>query len=154
MTKQPPLSAQQVLERIPQQEPFRFIDEILEIDSEHVEATYRWRPDADFYRGHFPGNPVTPGVLLVESMAQASLVAQGIYLLADEQSPDEALKFVTVFTDANVEFSGMVRPGDRVRISSKKVFYRRRKLRVEAKMCLDDGSLVCSGVISGMGVPK
>jgi 3-hydroxyacyl-[acyl-carrier-protein] dehydratase len=154
MSRHPLLTAQQVLARIPQQDPFRFIDEILEIDGEHVEATYRWRPDADFYRGHFPGNPVTPGVLLVESMAQASLVALGIYLLAHEQSPDEALKFITVFTDANVEFSGMVRPGDRVRISSKKIFYRRRKLRVEAKMCLADGTLVCSGVISGMGVPK
>lgn len=154
MTKQPSLTPQQVLDRLPQQPPFRFVDAILEIDSDHVEATYRWRPDSDFYRGHFPGNPVTPGVLLVESMAQASLVAQGIYLLSNEQSPDEALKFITVFTDANVEFSGMVRPGDRVQISSKKIFYRRRKLRCEASMRLDDGTLVCSGVISGMGVPK
>ncbi len=154
MTPHPHLTAQEVLDRLPQQPPFRFVDAILEIDAEHVEATYQWRADSDFYRGHFPGNPVTPGVLLIESMAQASLVAQGIYLLAAEQSPDEALKFITVFTDANVEFSGMVRPGDRVRISSKKIFYRRRKLRCEARMCLEDGTVVCSGVISGMGVPK
>jgi len=95
------LSPNEVLARLPQQEPFRFVDEILEIDDEHVLAAYRWRPEADFYRGHFPGNPVTPGVLLVESMAQASVVALGIYLLEKELA-DEAGKLVTLFTDANV----------------------------------------------------
>ena len=78
------LSPAEVLARLPQRPPFRFVDEILELDEEHVVAAYRWREDADFYRGHFPGNPVTPGVLLIESMAQASVVALGIYLLEKE----------------------------------------------------------------------
>jgi 3-hydroxyacyl-[acyl-carrier-protein] dehydratase len=143
-----------VLAAIPQREPFRFVDEILEIDDEHVVATYRWREDADFYRGHFPGNPVTPGVLLVESMAQAGVVALGLFLLARDSSPADVEKLVTVFTDANVEFSGLVRPGDRVRITGRKVFYRRRKLRSQVEMCLEDGSVVCAGVLSGMGVPR
>ena len=69
------LSPKEVLDRIPQQEPFRFIDEIIEIDGDHCSASYRWREDAAFYRGHFPGDPVTPGVLLVEALAQASVVA-------------------------------------------------------------------------------
>ena len=107
------LSAADVLARLPQKEPFRFVDEILEIDPDHVVAAYRWREDADFYRGHFPGNPVTPGVLLVESMAQAAVVALGIYLL-ELEAPEEAGKLVTLFTDVNVEFSGLVRPGQRV----------------------------------------
>src|SRR5512145_2125213 len=119
------LSPEQVLARIPQREPFRFVDEILEVDDEHVVASYRWRPEADFYRGHFPGDPVTPGVLLVESLAQASVVALGIYLLAKELPEEEAAKIVPFFTDATVEFSGIVRPGTRVRLESKKLFWRR-----------------------------
>ena len=148
------LSPAEVLARLPQQEPFRFVDEILEIDDDHIVSSYRWREDADFYRGHFPGNPVTPGVLLVESMAQAGVVALGLFLLARHSSPADVEKLVTVFTDASVEFSGLVRPGDRVRITGRKVFYRRRKLRSQVEMCLEDGIVVCAGVLSGMGVPQ
>ena len=147
------LSPSEVLARIPQQDPFRFVDEILEIDDEHVVAAYRWREDSDFYRGHFPGNPVTPGALLVESMAQAAVVALGIYLL-EKESPEASGKLVTLFTDVNVEFSGMVRPGQRVLIRGRKLFFRRRKLRSESEMRLEDGTLVCSGTLSGMGVAR
>jgi 3-hydroxyacyl-[acyl-carrier-protein] dehydratase len=147
------LSPAEVLARLPQQEPFRFVDEILEIDAEHVVASYRWREEADFYRGHFPGNPVTPGVLLVESMAQAAVVALGIYLL-EQEAPEESHKLVTLFTDVSVEFSGLVRPGQRVLVRGRKLFFRRRKLRSEAEMRLEDGTLVCSGTLSGMGVPR
>ncbi len=148
------LSPGELLKLIPQQEPFRFIDEIIAVSDDHIEAVYRWKDDADFYRGHFPGNPVTPGVLLVESMAQAGVVALGLYLLVKGGASADLEKLVTVFTDANVDFSGVVRPGDIVRITGKKVFYRRRKLRSEVEMHLEDGTLVCSGVLSGMGVPQ
>ena len=147
------LSPAEVLERLPQQEPFRFLDEILEIDYEHVLARYRWRPESDFYRGHFPGNPVTPGVLLIESMAQASVVALGIYRL-EKEFAQEAKDLVTLFTDANVEFSGVVRPGERVLIHGRKLFFRRRKVRSETEMRLEDGTLVCSGTLSGMGIRR
>ena len=148
------LSPAEVLARIPQQEPFRFIDEILEIDADHVVASYCFREDADFYRGHFPGNPITPGVILIETMAQAGVVALGIHLCALEFSPEEVEKLVTVFTDANVEFSGTVLPGQRVVTTGRKQFFRRKKLRAEVEMRLDDGTVVCSGVLSGMGVAR
>lgn len=147
------LTPHEVLERLPQQEPFRFVDEILELDEEHIVGRYRFRPDADFYRGHFPGNPVTPGVILVESMAQVGIVALGIYLLARD-SGDDLDKIVTLFTDINVDFGGVVKPGDRVTTTAKRQFWRRRKLRSEAEMKLDDGTVVCSGTVSGMGVPR
>ena len=57
------LSPEEVLEFLPQQKPFRFVDEILEVDEDHIVARYRFRSDADFYRGHFPGDPITPGVI-------------------------------------------------------------------------------------------
>ena len=145
------LSPAQVLAALPQKEPFRFIDEIVELDAEHIVARYRFRPEADFYRGHFPGNPVTPGVILLETMAQAGVVALGIYLLSLE-SPDEIGKLVTLFTDANVDFSGVVHPGETVTVAAEKVFFRRRKLRSRVEMRGADAKVVCSGEISGMGV--
>jgi len=145
------LTPKQVLDLIPQQDPFRFIDDIIELDDDHIVGAYRFRPDADFYRGHFPGNPVTPGVILIESLAQVGIVALGIYLLAQESEADTT-KMVTLFTDADIEFSGIVNPGDRVTITAEKVFFRRRKLRSRAEMKLDDGTIVCSGTVSGMGI--
>ena len=145
------LTPKELLDKIPQQEPFRFIDEILEVDDEHIVASYTFRPDHDFYRGHFPGNPITPGVILVESMAQAGVVGLGFYLLSKELG-SEAAHFTSLFTDAQVEFSGIVPPGARVINTGTKKFFRRRKIRSEVEMRLEDGSLVCSGVLSGMGV--
>lgn len=147
------LSPRRVLELLPQQEPFRFVDEITSLDEDSISARYRFRPEADFYRGHFPGHPVTPGVILLESVAQVGVVALGIYLLALEGGEEEVRKRVALFSDAQVDFTGMVRPGDAVRIDANKVFYRRGKLRSEAEMRLEDGTVVCSATISGMGVP-
>jgi 3-hydroxyacyl-[acyl-carrier-protein] dehydratase len=148
------LAPAEVLARIPQREPFRFVDEILEVDDDHVTASYRWREDADFYRGHFPGDPVTPGVLLVEALAQSSVVALGAYLLAKELPEAEAAKIVPFFTDAHVEFTGIVRPGARVHMASRRVYWRMRKLRIEGQMTLDDGTVVCAGTLSGLGVAR
>ena len=148
------LGPKEVLELLPQREPFRFIDEILELDKEHIVASYRFPEDADFYRGHFPGNPITPGVILIETMAQAGVVALGIYLFALEASKEELAKLVTVFTDTSIEFSGTVLPGERVTTHAKKIFWRRKKLRVEAEMKSEDGTVVCSGEMSGMGVGR
>ncbi|MEZ4332315.1 MAG: FabA/FabZ family ACP-dehydratase [Myxococcota bacterium] len=148
------LSPKDVLALVPQQAPFRFIDEIVELDRDHVVARYTFPPDADFYRGHFPGNPITPGVILVETAAQAAVVAYGIYLYALETSRAEIDKILTIFTDCNVEFTGSVKPGDRVTTTGRLKFFRRRKLRAAFEMKLDDGTLVCSGELSGMGVPR
>ena len=142
----------EVLAALPQKEPFRFLDEIVELDDEHIVARYTFREEEDFYRGHFPGNPLTPGVILVETMAQAGVVALGLYLASHQLPREEFEKLVTVFTDADVEFSGSVYPGDRVTCVGRKVFFRRRKLRSQVELRLDDGSVVCSGVLSGMGV--
>lgn len=145
---------EKVLALVPQQSPFRFIDEIHELDQEHIVASVTFPEDADFYRGHFPGNPITPGVILVEAMAQAGVVALGIHLVASETSAEEVEKLITVFTDANVEFSGAVYPGERVITTGRKRFFRRRKLSADVEMRKEDGTVVCSGVLSGMGVAR
>lgn len=141
-----------VLALLPQQEPFRFVDEILELGDDAIVARHTFRPDAFFYRGHFPGNPITPGVILIESMAQTGVVALGIYLVAREKGAEEVKKVLTVFTDVTAEFSGVVRPGDTVTIRAKKVFFRRMKLRAEVEMRKDDGTLVATATVAGMGI--
>jgi 3-hydroxyacyl-[acyl-carrier-protein] dehydratase len=148
------LTKEEVLAMVPQQKPFRFIDEIVELDAEHIVALHTFSPDADFYRGHFPGNPITPGVILIETAAQAAVVAFGIYLYALETSREDVDKLLTIFTDCNIDFSGAVRPGDRVRTTGRIKFFRRKKLRATFEMTLDDGTMVCSGELSGMGVPR
>jgi len=147
-----PLNKDEVLALVPQQPPFRFIDEILELSEDGITAAYRYREDESFYAGHFPGNPITPGVILLETLAQTGVVAYGIYLASLQMPPEEIKKILTVFTEANVEFSGMVRPGQRVIIHARKVYFRRLKLKVEAEIQLEDGTTVCSGTIAGMGV--
>ena len=147
-----PPSGAEVLALLPQQEPFRFVDEILEVDDDHIVSRYTFRPDADFYRGHFPGNPITPGVLLIEAMAQTGVVALGIYLVARERGSEGVRRVLTVFTDVSAEFTGVVRPGDTVTMRARKVFFRRMKLRAEVEMRLADGSLVATATLAGMGI--
>jgi 3-hydroxyacyl-[acyl-carrier-protein] dehydratase len=146
------LSPADVLAAIPQQEPFRFLDQIVELDDEHIVATYRFPSSADFYRGHFPGRPITPGVLLIESMAQAGVVALGIYLLAKECGRESLARCTTLFTDAAVEFSGIVHPDEQVIITGRKLFFRRQKLRSQVEMRRAGGELVCTGTLAGMAV--
>ena len=148
------MTTEELLERVPQAEPFRFIDEILDVDDEHISAAVRFQEDADFYRGHFPGNPITPGVILVEAMAQAGVVAHGIYLLAAQARGGDGANLLTLFTDAEVEFDGVVKPGERVLIEGRKVFFRHRKLKSEVEMRREDGHVVCRATLSGMGVPR
>ncbi len=148
------LTREEVLAMLPQQAPFRFIDEIVELDAEHIVAQHTFSPEADFYRGHFPGNPITPGVILIETAAQAAVVAFGIYLYALETSREDVGKLLTIFTDCTIDFSGAVQPGDRVRTTGRIKFFRHKKLRATFEMTLDDGKVVCSGELSGMGVPR
>ena len=148
------LRGPQILELLPQQEPFRFVDEILEVDDEHIVSKYTFRPDADFYRGHFPGNPITPGVLLIAAMAQTGVVALGISLVARERGVAEVKRVLTVFTDVTAEFSGVVRPGETLTISARKVFFRRMKLRAEVEMRTGDGTLVAAATVAGMGIEQ
>jgi 3-hydroxyacyl-[acyl-carrier-protein] dehydratase len=148
------VTPEEILARIPQQPPFRFIDEILELDDDHIVAAYTFRSDLDFYRGHFPGRPITPGVILIESMAQAGVVALGIHLLAREVGKDKIAEFQTLFTDVQVDFSGIVPPDTRVVTTGRKIFFRRHKLRAAVEMRLPDGTVVCSGTLSGMGVAQ
>ncbi len=148
------MTASEVLELLPQQRPFRFLDRLVAIDERRAVGEYSFRPDESFYRGHFPGDPVTPGVILLEAMCQTGLVALGIYLLGLDAPRAEVEQTITLFTDAQVEFDRVVRPGATVRIEAEKVFWRSRKLRSKVRLSLADRTLVASGTVSGMGVRR
>jgi 3-hydroxyacyl-[acyl-carrier-protein] dehydratase len=145
---------QDILNLVPQQYPFRFIDEILELDDDRIVGTYRFREDEYFYRGHFPNQPITPGVILIETMAQTGVVAFGIYqLLQSGTSIHDIRQLVTLFTMAdNVEFNGIVSPGEKVIVTGEKVYLRRGNLKAHVAIEREDGELVCCGILTGRGV--
>jgi 3-hydroxyacyl-[acyl-carrier-protein] dehydratase len=148
------LTARQILELIPQQAPFRFVDEILEVDDQKIVGTYTFRKSESFYEGHFPGNPVTPGVILLEAMCQVGVVALGLYLMAKEESLEEVRLWTTMFSDAQVDFFKPVFPGDKITIRGEKIFWRRKKLRCRIEMFTADGTLVAQATASGIGVKR
>lgn len=147
------LTPAEVLAAIPHAPPFRFVEDILEVDDEHIAASCRFDADADFYRGHFPGNPITPGVLLLEAMAQAGVVAHGIYLMG-RPALESGSDLLTLFTQAEAEFLGIVRPGERVLVHAQKVRFRHRMLRSKVTMQREDGSVVCEATLTGLGVRR
>ena len=132
----------------------RFIDDILEMDEDRIIGTYRFRDDEYFYQGHFPGHPITPGVILIETMAQTGVVAFGIYqLMWQGNSSDQIKKMVTLFTMVDeCEFNGIASPGERVIITGEKIYLRRGNLKTKVSMERENGESVCHAVLTGRGV--
>jgi len=144
-----------VLNAVPQRYPFRFIDEIIELDDDHIVGSYRYREDEYFYSGHFPDRPITPGVILIETMAQTGVVAFGLYLTMrrKDYSLEETKQLTTLFTFVEgVEFNTIVSPGERVIVRGEKIYFRRGSLKTRISMERENGENVCFGVLAGAGV--
>ena len=98
---------QEVLDGLPQRPPFLFVDHILELsldgDQKSIVTTYQVTGEEDFFKGHFPGNPIVPGVILQEGTFQS-----GALLIGQEEK--EGLGVIGRVSD--VKFKSFVRPGD------------------------------------------
>lgn len=119
---------------LPHRDPFLFVDEIREATTERIVGIRTFGKDEPFFVGHFPGYPVVPGVLLVESMAQCGgagvnqlgLIGQKLFFLASISS---------------AKFRRQVRPGETVEMSVE-------NLRISDRMLRQRGTAVVDGEIA------
>ncbi|MCB7480180.1 3-hydroxyacyl-ACP dehydratase FabZ family protein [Christiangramia sediminis] len=137
-----------ILSQLPYSSPFLFVDKILEVNENSIVGEFTFSPDLDFYKGHFKNNPVTPGVILTECMAQIGVVCLGIYLFNNNGNNGEKQK--VSLTSSEVEYLKPVYPGEKVIVSSEKQYFRFNKLKCRVKMKDTEDNLVCQGVIAGM----
>jgi 3-hydroxyacyl-[acyl-carrier-protein] dehydratase len=137
---------------LPYQQPFLFVDEITAISENGVSGHYTFKENEYFYEGHFKENPITPGVILTETMAQIGVVCLGIYLLKDKISSIK--KPQIALTSNQIDFFLPVFPKEKVTVVSEKTYFRFNKLKCTVKMLNAKNELVCRGVIAGMIVVK
>lgn len=102
-----------VKDYIPHREPFLFVENIVELNDEHVVTELTVREDFDFFAGHYPGNPLMPGVLMCEAVFQSA----GIYMSAKQgKEVDDGKKMPILTKINNARFKRMVMPGDKITI--------------------------------------
>ncbi len=102
----PVMDLLQIEEILPQRPPFLFVDRIVEQGDNYVVGVKMVTGNEPFFQGHFPGQPVMPGVLIVEAMGQTGGILIGNYV-------DDPKKYNSYFTKFdNVKFRGKVVPGD------------------------------------------
>lgn len=135
-----------IVSKLPYAKPFLFVDEIIRIDENGVDGTFTFDENLDFYKGHFKNNPVTPGVILIEVMAQIGLVCLGIFLLNDKLNKEDSI----ALTSSEIDFLKPVFPNEKVTVISQKIYFRFGKLKCKVVMFNNDGIEVCRGKIAGM----
>lgn len=121
---------------LPHREPMLLVDEAYLNEDGSATGYYNVRGDEYFLQGHFPGNPIVPGVIQCEIMAQASCI------MFEKQMSEENM--IPVYTGLNkVKFRGQVKPGDRIKIDTKLVRARhplyvlQGELSVDGKVCMN-----------------
>jgi 3-hydroxyacyl-[acyl-carrier-protein] dehydratase len=146
------VSLQELMDLMRYGRNFRFVDEFLEADREHIVARYFFRPDHAFFADHFPDRPITPGVILLEAMCQCGMTAQGLYLLALETGLENARRHRFLFTNSESEWLAPVYPGDTVVMRSQLLAWRQRRVRATVEMFSESGGLLAKALVCGTGV--
>ena len=107
----------QVTDLIPHRPPFLFVDEIVSESPDGLVAKRAWRADEDFYKGHYPGAPITPGVLLCEAVFQTAACYLALKARAAGGKPGEGVPLIAKISD--VRFRNPVYPGDTILLEVK-----------------------------------
>jgi 3-hydroxyacyl-[acyl-carrier-protein] dehydratase len=117
MPQQPMLNREAVERILPHRRPFLFVDRIVALEKgRSLVAERRLRSEEPFFGGHFPGNPVMPGVLVCEALAQACGILQG---LADAERGAEAPGGYFL-ANVKVKFTATAYPGDTLRLETRR----------------------------------
>lgn len=101
-----------ILKAIPHRPPFLFVDSIVELTSARIGTTRRVREDEDFFKGHYPGNPIMPGVLICEAIFQSGAI------LLSRTAADIGEGVPVLTRIGNAKFRNMVKPGDTMEIEA------------------------------------
>ena len=142
-----------ILNYLPYKSSFLFVDNISKLNDDGVVGDYTLKSDSFFYEDHFPGNPVTPGVIITEIMAQIGLVVLGIHLMLNGEQVEGAVMDKDSFpllTSTNVEFFKMVLPEEKVIVTSKKQYFRFGKLKCLIEMHNTANELIAKGTFAGV----
>jgi len=129
------MPSKEVLDTLPHRDPFLFIDDIVELGENRIICTRKITGDEDFLKGHYPGNPVVPGVILCETIFQAGalLIARGM------EGNFIGTPVVTRVND--IKFKRMVKPGDQLTIEVdfvekvSNVYFLKGKIKKDGKVC-------------------
>jgi UDP-3-O-[3-hydroxymyristoyl] N-acetylglucosamine deacetylase/3-hydroxyacyl-[acyl-carrier-protein] dehydratase len=133
------MDIQRILDTIPHRYPFVMIDRIIEMtDDDALVALKNVTINEPYFQGHFPGQPVMPGVLQIEAMAQAA----GILMLRKTSNEGKTAFFMSC---DKVKFRKAVRPGDQLVIKAKLTKNRGNKIGVASVKCYVDDGVVASG---------
>ncbi len=97
---------EQVLKAIPHRPPFLFVDKIVELTATKIKATKEIGSQEAFFKGHYPGNPIMPGVLTCESIFQTGAILLSS-IIGDVGDGTPVLTRIS-----NAKFKNMVKPGD------------------------------------------
>lgn len=135
------LNSEEIKEIIPQREPFLMIDEVEEYQPGESAVAYKYVKEEEWYfKGHFPGNPIMPGVLITESLAQTGAVA----ILSLEENKGKNALFGGI---DKMKFKKMVVPGDKLKLEVK-IIKQKGPIGVGEAIATVEGKIVAKGELT------
>lgn len=135
------LNKEEIKKIIPQREPFLMIDEVEEFTPGESAIAYKYVDEKEWYfKGHFPGNPIMPGVLITESLAQTGAVA----ILGLEENKNKNALFGGI---DKMKFKKQVTPGDKLKLEVK-IIKRKGPIGVGEAIASCDGKIVARGELT------